>query len=82
YDPGVDTVYLGSALLTLFLWMVFFFSHQRLWILIESRPDGTSVISITGNTNRNRPFFERTFTRLANYLTGKSTTLDPQPEAE
>lgn len=82
YDPGVDTVYLGSALLTLFLWMVFFFSHQRLWILIESRPDGTSVISITGNTNRNRPFFERTFTRLANYLTGKSTTLHPQPEAE
>ncbi|MBX7223217.1 MAG: cytochrome c biogenesis protein ResB [Blastocatellia bacterium] len=72
YDPGVDTVYLGCALLTLFLWMVFFFSHQRMWVLVEPLGDGTTRLSLTGNTNRNRQGFEKRFNLLAGYLTGKT----------
>ena len=53
YDPGVKVVYVGFALLCLTLVGVFFFSHQRLWIVVE---DGR--VSLGGDANRNRPGFE------------------------
>ncbi|MFQ3580837.1 cytochrome c biogenesis protein ResB [Chloracidobacterium validum] len=65
YDPGVTTVYLGSAMLIIALWLVFFFAHQRLWILVEPMPDGTARISLAGNTNRNRLAFEKRFQAIA-----------------
>ncbi|MCS7079718.1 MAG: cytochrome c biogenesis protein ResB [Chloracidobacterium sp.] len=68
YDPGVTTVYVGSALLIVALWLVFFFAHQRLWILIEPLPDGTTRISLAGNTNRNRLAFEKRFQAVAAVL--------------
>ncbi|MGQ9898093.1 MAG: cytochrome c biogenesis protein ResB [Acidobacteriota bacterium] len=61
YDPGVTTVYLGSAMLIAALWLVFFFAHQRLWIYLEPLPDGNLRISLAGHTNRNRPAFEKRF---------------------
>lgn len=68
YDPGVTTVYLGSALLIAALWLVFFFAHQRLWILVEPLPDGTTRVSVAGNTNRNRLAFEKRFQAVAAIL--------------
>ena len=59
YDPGVKIVYFGFGLLCLTLVGVFFFSHQRLWIVVE---DGR--ISIGGNSNRNRLGFEDRARRL------------------
>ena len=61
YDPGVTTVYLGSAMLIVALWLVFFFAHQRLWLYLEPLPDGTLRLSLAGHTNRNRPAFEKRF---------------------
>jgi cytochrome c biogenesis protein len=53
YDPGAKIVYIGFTILCLTLIAVFFFSHQRLWIVIE---DGK--VSLGGDANRNRLGFE------------------------
>ncbi len=73
YDPGVTTVYLGSALLIVALWLVFFFAHQRLWILVEPLPDGATRISLAGSTNRNRLAFEKRFQAVATQLMAASS---------
>lgn len=53
YDPGVKVVYTGFTLLCLTLMAVFFFSHQRLWMVVE---DGK--VTMGGDANRNRLAFE------------------------
>ncbi|HMV46408.1 MAG TPA: cytochrome c biogenesis protein ResB [Blastocatellia bacterium] len=53
YDPGAKIVYIGFTILCLMLIGVFFFSHQRLWIVIE---DG--AVHAGGDANRNRLSFE------------------------
>jgi cytochrome c biogenesis protein len=69
YDPGRTPVYLGFMLLVAALCGVFFFSHQRVWAVIE--PDGGgSRVYFGGNTNRNRPAFEARFNTLVQSVTG------------
>jgi cytochrome c biogenesis protein len=71
YDPGRTPVYLGFTLLVMALCGVFFFSHQRVWAVIE--PDGKgSKIHFGGNTNRNKPAFEGRFNTLVQSVTGGS----------
>src|SRR5262245_26090049 len=53
YDPGARVVYVGFTILCLMLIGVFFFSHQRLWIVVE---DGN--VHLGGDANRNRLGFE------------------------
>jgi cytochrome c biogenesis protein len=53
YDPGARVVYAGFIILCLTLVGVFFFSHQRLWIVVE---DGS--VYLGGDANRNRLGFE------------------------
>ncbi len=60
FDPGVRTVYVGFTILCLTLIAVFFFSHQRLWIVVE---DGN--VYLGGNSNRNRLGFEDRAKKLA-----------------
>ena len=69
YDPGRTPVYIGFTLLVLALCSVFFFSHQRVWAVIEPDGDG-SKIYFGGNTNRNRPAFEGRFNSLVQSVTG------------
>ena len=69
YDPGRIPFYAGSTLLVLSLCAVFFFSHQRVWAVIERDGDG-SRIHFGGNTNRNRPAFEGRFNLLVQSVTG------------
>jgi cytochrome c biogenesis protein len=69
YDPGRTPVYIGFTLLSLALSSVFFFSHQRIWAVVE--PDGKgSKVFFGGNTNRNRAAFESRFESLTQALTG------------
>lgn len=65
YDPGASWFYLGSAMLCTSLLGVFFFSHQRLWIVCE---DGK--ISMGGDANRNRLSFEDRIKRIAARIQG------------
>ncbi|HEU0175652.1 MAG TPA: cytochrome c biogenesis protein ResB [Blastocatellia bacterium] len=53
FDPGASVVYAGFTILCLMLIAVFFFSHQRLWIVVE---DGN--VYLGGDANRNRLGFE------------------------
>jgi cytochrome c biogenesis protein len=63
------------------LWLVFFFAHQRIWVLLEPQENGSLRVSVTGNTNRNRPLFEKRFLTLTAFLSGRPTT-DSQPPAD
>ncbi len=69
YDPGRTPVYLGFTLLSLALCGVFFFSHQRVWAVIEPEGDGSKVY-FGGHTNRNKPAFEGRFKKVVNSVTG------------
>jgi cytochrome c biogenesis protein len=60
YDPGARVVYAGFTILCLTLLAVFFFSHQRLWIVVE---DGN--VFMGGDANRNRLGFEDRAKKLA-----------------
>jgi cytochrome c biogenesis protein len=71
YDPGRTPVYIGFTLLVMALCGVFFFSHQRIWAVIEPNGSG-SKIHFGGNTNRNRPAFEGRFNTLVQSVTGGS----------
>ena len=71
HDPGSTVVYIGFTLLGLTLISVFFFSHQRVWALIEGRGEKDYEVVIGGNTNRNRLGFESRFKRLVSVISGQ-----------
>jgi cytochrome c biogenesis protein ResB len=68
YDPGARVVYAGFTILCLTLIAVFFFSHQRLWIVVE---DGN--VYLGGDANRNRLGFEDRAKKVADLIR------EPQP---
>lgn len=70
-DPGASIFYLGGALLVLTLSAVFFFSHERVWALVEEQPEGGYGVLLGGNTNRNRIALEDRFKRLTNAISGQ-----------
>jgi len=43
-DPGAVFVWIGSALLVLGLFMVFFFPHRRVWVRIRKTSGGSEVL--------------------------------------
>jgi cytochrome c biogenesis protein ResB len=66
YDPGRTPVYIGFVLLLLSLCSVFFFSHQRVWAVVEPDESGSRMkVYVGGNVNRNRQGFEETFNKMA-----------------
>ncbi|HEX4947065.1 MAG TPA: cytochrome c biogenesis protein ResB [Blastocatellia bacterium] len=71
YDPGANWFYLGSAMLCTSLLLVFFFSHQRLWIVCEE-----GKVFIGGDANRNRLGFEDRIKQIAARIKG----VVPEPE--
>lgn len=72
YDPGRTPVYIGFVLLLLSLCSVFFFSHQRVWVVVEPLKDQAGGrLYFGGNTNRNRHAFEEPFHKMVFLATGK-----------
>jgi cytochrome c biogenesis protein len=68
HDPGANIVYIGFTLLFLTLVAVFFFSHQRVWVVLERDEAGKSSVSTAGNANRNQNAFDDKFRRFASEL--------------
>jgi cytochrome c biogenesis protein ResB len=62
-DPGATVVYVGFTLLCLMLIGVYFFSHQRLWIVVE---DGN--VYLGGDANGNRLGFEDRAKKVAELI--------------
>ncbi len=66
-DPGVWWVYIGCGMMLFGLYVAFFMSHRRIWLLL--RPEnGTTRVIMSGSANKNRAGFERTFEDLGNSL--------------
>lgn len=66
-DPGVWWVYAGCGLMLFGLYVAFFMSHRRIWLLVSSSNEGSEII-VAGSANKNRPGFERMFDNLASEL--------------
>ncbi|NWF51666.1 MAG: cytochrome c biogenesis protein ResB [Nitrospirae bacterium] len=66
-DPGVWIIYLASTSMTVGLFIAFFMSHRRLWVMvIEDR--GNTKVHIAGVSNKNRPAFERKIGRMISLI--------------
>lgn len=72
-DPGKVPFYVGGFMLMGILVAVFFFSHQRVWALIEDKGDGKYMVVFGGNANRNQLKFEDKFNELINKVNGNNT---------
>lgn len=75
YDPYSGAFiawYFGGFGLIGALCFVFFFSHKRIWALIEKRDDGEIDVVLGGNTNRNHVGLEEKFAKIIGELEQKS----------
>ncbi len=63
-SPGKDVVYLGSAMLTLGVFLLFYVAHRRIWVWIKPLDNDQAEVVLAGSSNRNLPEFERYFARL------------------
>lgn len=64
YEGAFIAWYIGGFGLIGALCYVFFFSHKRIWALIENRENGRLEISLGGEANRNHSGFEEKFVRV------------------
>lgn len=67
-DPGATVVYVGFALLVITLVAVFFFAHQRVWVVLENHGNGLIRIVAGGHTNRNQQSLQDKLAKLADEL--------------
>lgn len=72
-DPGKWPFYIGGLLLILTLSAVFFFSHERVWAMIEESKQGGYEVVLGGNTNRNKMGFEDRFKKLTKAIDGQKS---------
>lgn len=63
-DPGSNVVYVGFVMLFITLVGVFFFSHQRVWAVIEKTSEESFDVTLAGNVNRNQNAFNEKFKRF------------------
>jgi cytochrome c biogenesis protein len=66
-DPGVWWVYVGCALILFGLFVAFFTSHRRIWLLLTEK-GGTATIYMAGSTNKNKTGFDKSFYKLSKNL--------------
>jgi cytochrome c biogenesis protein len=68
--PGKNVVYLGFALLTAGVFVMFYINHRRLWFWLREGPAGTELL-FAGSGNRDQRDFGVEFARLAQALEGQ-----------
>jgi len=68
YDPGVWWVYAGCTIMLLGLYVAFFMSHRRIWVVLTPADDGRVKVNFNGTANKNRVGFENLFERMAERL--------------
>ncbi len=66
-DPGVWVVYIGCGLMLLGLYIAFFRSHQRIW-LVKKNGSSTPQLWLSGSTNKNKMLFSQIFQKLKNSI--------------
>jgi len=63
--PGQNIFYLGCLMLIVGIFMMFYISYQRLWIIVKPEDDKLSI-TFAGSGNRNQRDFAADFEELAN----------------
>jgi cytochrome c biogenesis protein ResB len=63
-DPGMDVVWIGSALLVGGLCIMFYVAHRKVWVKIQEQESGQVKVEVTGLSNRNPIAFEQEFEDL------------------
>ncbi len=71
-DPGVWVVYIGCGMMILGLFIAFFMSHRRIWLVLN-KEGGTTTVLMSGSANKNKNGFEQTFATLAEQLSAKES---------
>ena len=66
-DPGVWIVYVGCGLMMLGLYVSFFMSHIRIWVLYMQGKEGGEIV-VLGKTNKNTMKMERLKEKVINTL--------------
>lgn len=72
-DPGVWLVYIGCVMMILGLYVAFFLSHRRIYLVLNDQ-DGRCLVRLYGTANKNRIGFEKDFAQLAAKLDNLLTT--------
>ncbi len=57
-DPGVPLVLIGGLMLLIGMIMIFFFAHQRVWILVHQETEGIKI-RLAGRSNRYQEALQR-----------------------
>jgi cytochrome c biogenesis protein len=79
YDPyngAFVAWYFGGFGLIAALAFVFFYSHRRIWALVETNSDGSVTATIGGQANRNPAGFEQKFAKIVNDLNSPHSPLE------
>jgi len=63
-SPGKAVVYLGSSMLVIGVFLLFYVSHRRIWVWIRPVEGGLPEVLLAGSSNRHLPEFELYFERL------------------
>ena len=66
-SPGQWLVFPGCLLLVLGVFCMFYLPQRRLWLLVETKDQGVSIL-LAGNALRNRYDFDREFVGIAQQL--------------
>ncbi|NOY61650.1 MAG: cytochrome c biogenesis protein ResB [Gammaproteobacteria bacterium] len=74
--PGRDTVYVGCVLLVVGIFMLFYLSHRRLWVMVTQGESGQTRVVFAGSGNRNTADFEQEFEAMRADLKKHSSTQD------
>jgi len=62
-DPGVWLIYLACAIMSIGLYIAFFISHRKIWIILRSEKNSVRI-SLGGSVSKNRISFERDIEKM------------------
>jgi len=68
-------VYIGFAMLITGVFLLFYVSHQRVWVILE-RQDNNTRLLIAGNTNRHKTEFSEKFREMTGIIKGELKPID------
>ncbi len=66
-DPGMNVVWIGSAMLVFGLCIMFYMPHRKLWLIVRPVSGGVHI-SLAGMANRNHLVFNQVFNALFTQL--------------
>jgi len=67
HSPGKPIVYLGCALLTIGVFLLFYLPQRRFWAIVKSKNNGANIL-LAGMSNRNPREFDLFFEQISNQL--------------